>query len=111
MRSLGRYFAERQITQPTPTYARPNLWPDVLMETTRGILKSHSNFGVANVAIKPPDAPSSAIVLMSSQNKHEYHLSYRGLERNDQFSPRTHRANPPFLSQVRNAQCMCLNVM
>jgi len=65
MRSFGRYFAERQITQPTPTYARPYLCPDVLIETTRGILKSHTNLGVAKGAMKAPDAPSTAIAGIS----------------------------------------------
>ena len=36
-----------------------NLRPDVLMDTTLLILKSHSNFGVANGAMKPPEAAST----------------------------------------------------
>ena len=61
MRSLGRYSFERQTTQPTPTYESPNLCPDVLIETTRGMRKSHLRFGVAKGAMNPPDAPSTWI--------------------------------------------------
>lgn len=38
---------------------RKNLRPEVFMDTTLGILKSHSNLGVANGAMKPPEAPST----------------------------------------------------
>jgi len=36
-----------------------NLRPEVLMDTTLLILKSHSNFGDANGAMKPPEAAST----------------------------------------------------
>lgn len=32
------------------------LWPEALIETTRGILKSHLSDGVANGATKAPEA-------------------------------------------------------
>ena len=38
---------------------RGDLRPEVLMDTTLGILKSHSNLGVANGATKPPEAAST----------------------------------------------------
>jgi len=39
--------------------SKVNLRPEVLIDTTRSILKSHSNFGVANGAMKPPEAAST----------------------------------------------------
>ena len=38
---------------------RGDLRPEVLMDTTLGILKSHSNLGVANGATNPPEAAST----------------------------------------------------
>ena len=39
--------------------SKEGLRPDVLMDTTLSILKSHSNLGVANGATKPPEAAST----------------------------------------------------
>ena len=44
------------------TRLRENLRPEVLIDTTLLILKSHSNFGVANGATKPPEAASTWIL-------------------------------------------------
>ena len=40
-------------------WLKGGLRPEVLIDTTLGILKSHFNLGVANGATKPPEAPST----------------------------------------------------
>jgi len=44
------------------TWLGEYLRPEVLMDTTLGILKSHFNLGVANGATKPPEAASTWIL-------------------------------------------------
>ena len=39
MRCLGRYDSSRQMIHPTPAYTSPNLWPEVLIDLTRGSSK------------------------------------------------------------------------
>ncbi len=43
MSSCGSSTLSRQTTQPTPSGARPYLWPDVLIDFTRLTRKSHSS--------------------------------------------------------------------
>jgi len=58
-KSLWRYFSSRHKTQPRPAYTKPNLCPEVLMETTRGTSKLHLSFGYAKGAMNAPEAPST----------------------------------------------------
>ncbi len=59
MRSSGSSATSRHTTQPTPSGASPNLWPDVLIDFTRGTRKSHSRSGAQNGARNPPLAAST----------------------------------------------------
>ncbi|EKI68889.1 hypothetical protein ECEC1737_2155, partial [Escherichia coli EC1737] len=45
-------------TQPQPSGARPNLWPEALIDFTRGRRKSQTISGATNGARKPPLAAS-----------------------------------------------------
>ena len=65
MRSSGSSAASRHTTQPTPSGARPNLWPDVLIDFTRGRRKSHSRSGAQNGARNAPLAPSTWMSMSS----------------------------------------------
>ena len=58
-RSSGSASGLRQITQPTPGYTSPYLWPDVLIDCTRGSRKSQKRSGSRNGAMNPPDAAST----------------------------------------------------
>ena len=51
----------RQMTQPRPGYTRPYLWPEVLIEATRGDPEVPLQSGCRNGAIMPPEAPSTWI--------------------------------------------------
>ena len=59
MRSSGSSAASRHSTQPTPSGARPNLCPEVLIDLTRGTRKSHTTSGAQKGARKAPLAPST----------------------------------------------------
>lgn len=59
MRSSGRSSALRQMTQPTPGYTSPYLWPEALIDFTRSSAKSQASPGSRNGATKPPDAAST----------------------------------------------------
>ncbi len=48
-----------------PSGARPNLWPDALIDFTRGRRKSQTRSGSTNGAMKPPLAPSTWIGMSS----------------------------------------------
>src|SRR5258708_6508040 len=61
----GRSSFPRHSTQPTPSGASPNLCPEVLMDLTRGILKSQMTSGAQNGARKAPDAPSTWMQMSS----------------------------------------------
>src|SRR5215217_5184096 len=58
---FGQASGSRQMAQPTPGYTLPYLWPEVLIEATRGRRKSHTKSGSRKGAIMPPDAPSTWI--------------------------------------------------
>src|SRR5262249_46419600 len=56
---LGGASGARHTIQPTPGYTSPYLWPDVLIDATRGSRKSHSSSGSIKGATNAPDAPST----------------------------------------------------
>ncbi|KAH3680443.1 hypothetical protein WICPIJ_008272 [Wickerhamomyces pijperi] len=59
--SSGKYFWSLQMIQPKPAVVSPNLCPEVLMEWTLLILKSHFSSGYTNGATMAPLAPSTWI--------------------------------------------------
>ena len=59
--SSGTYSRFAQTIHPSPGYTSPNLWPDALIECTRGTRKSHSRSASRKGAMNPPDAASTWI--------------------------------------------------